>query len=265
MLIDTHCHLDAQEFNSDRARVVMAARDAGVTAIVNPAVSTTGFAKVRDCCLEYELCFPAYGIHPLFVDTASDADIDVVRQWLEQESAGAHPPVAVGEIGLDFYVPGFNLARQELFFVEQLRIARKLDLPVLLHVRRSVDQVLKWLRRIRVPGGIAHAFSGSRQQADQFISLGFKLGFGGALTYAGATRIRELASTLPIDSIVLETDAPDISPAWISGARNSPTELPRIAEVLAQLRGIELHHAQAVTSENARTVLRFSAFDTKAH
>jgi TatD DNase family protein len=145
----------------------------------------------------------------------------------------------VGEIGLDFFVAGADVARQEHFFVEQLKIARDADLPVLLHVRRAVDQVLGKLRRIRLPGGIAHAFNGSRQQADEFIRLGFRLGFGGAMTYLGSTRIRRLAASLPLSAIVLETDAPDMSPAWLAGARNTPAELPRIAAVLAELRGID--------------------------
>lgn len=263
MLIDTHCHLDASEFDVDRARVVDAAKNAGVTAIVNPAVSIASFAKVRACCNDFANCFPAYGIHPLFVDNADDADIDRVGQWIEQESAGSNPPIAIGEIGFDFFIPGFDLARQERFFTEQLRIARKLNLPVLLHVRRSVDQVLKWLRRIPVPGGIAHAFNGSREQADEFISLGFKLGFGGTMTYARSTRIRELASTLPINAIVLETDAPDIPPSWIAGKRNSPSELARIAEEFALLRGMGLKDALDATSENADAILHLSAFAEK--
>ena len=168
---------------------------------------------------------------------------------------GLPRPVAVGEIGLDFYVPGFDAARQEYFFVQQLKTAREFDLPVLLHVRRSIDQVLKCLRRVGVRGGIAHAFNGSRQQADEFIRLGFKLGFGGAMTYPGSTRIRQLAATLPISSIVLETDAPDIPPVWISGKRNMPAELLRIAQVLADLRNESLSQAIQATSENAEQVI----------
>jgi Tat protein secretion system quality control protein TatD with DNase activity len=159
-------------------------------------------------------CVAAYGIHPLYVMRAAEADLAVLRDWLAGER-----PVAVGEIGLDFFVADLDPARQEHFFVEQLKLAREFDLPVLLHVRRSVDAVLKQLRRHRVRGGIAHAFNGSRQQADAFIGLGFKLGFGGTLTYPGSTRIRALAAELPLDAIVLETDAPDIPPAWLAAAQ----------------------------------------------
>ncbi len=159
--------------------------------------------------------------------------------------------VAVGEIGLDNFLPDRDEAMQEHYFIAQLDIARQLELPVLLHVRRAIDQVLKHLRRIPVPGGIAHAFNGSRQQADEFIKLGFKLGFGGAMTFSGSKRIRELAATLPLDSIVLETDAPDIPPQWKAGAHNTPADLLPIAETLAQLRGLSLAEIAATTSANA--------------
>lgn len=252
MLIDSHCHLDAAEFDADRDAVQAAALAAGVGRIVVPGVAVDGFEKLKTSVARYPGCFAAYGIHPLYVMQAADADLDVLRRWLQTEK-----PVAVGEIGLDFYVPGIDPARQELFFVEQLKLAREFDLPVILHVRRAVDQVLKQLRRIRVSGGIAHAFNGSRQQADEFIKLGFKLGFGGAMTYAGSTRIRALAAALPLDSIVLETDAPDMAPAWLNGGRNSPAELPRIAAVLAELRGLPVPEIAERTSANALAALPY--------
>ncbi len=254
-LIDTHCHLDAAEFAVDRDAVVSAALSAGVATLIVPAVEVGNFAAVRDCCRHYPLCRPAYGIHPLYVQQARDGDLEMLREWVTHESTGPYPPVAIGEIGLDFFVPGFDQSRQEYFLAEQLKIARAYDLPVLLHTRRAVDATLKQLRRIGVKGGIAHAFNGSRQQADEFIKLGFKLGFGGAMTYAGSNRIRQLATTLPLDSLVLETDAPDIPPEFIARARNSPEYLPRIAAVLAGLRQITLQEVAAATSANARTRL----------
>ena len=259
MLIDTHCHLDAAEFAADRAAIVAAARAAGVAAMIIPAVATANFSAVRDCCQRYAGCFPAYGLHPLYLEHAGDADLATLRRWLADELDGATPPVALGEIGLDQHLPGFDALRQERFFVEQLKIARDFDLPVLLHVRRAVDQVLKCLRRVGVKRGIAHAFNGSRQQADEFIHLGFKLGFGGAMTYPGSTRIRELSSTLPIDAIVLETDAPDIPPCWLAGGRNTPAALPRIAATLAELRGASHAEILAATSANALSLLPPSA------
>lgn len=250
-MIDTHCHLDAAEFDVDRDAVVERARAAHVARIVVPGIERANFGAVASICREYPLCAPAYGIHPLYVERAREEDLDVLAQTLQRE-----PAVAVGEIGLDFYVPGQDAARQEFFFAEQLKVARRLGLPVLLHVRKAIDVVLKHLRRIRVAGGIAHAFNGSRQQADEFARLGFKLGFGGAMTPARATHLRELAATLPGELIVLETDAPDIPPAWLAkGARNEPAQLPFIASALAELRGVDVVELAAVTSANARAAL----------
>jgi len=176
--------------------------------------------------------------------------LQVLRETLARE-----PAVAVGEIGLDRFREPRDEARQEYFFIEQLKIAQAFELPVLLHVRRAVDAVLKGLRQVAVRGGIAHAFNGSRQQADEFIRMGFKLGFGGAMTRARALHLRELAATLPLEAIVLETDAPDIPPAWLQGGRNEPGELPRIAETLAGLRGTATADVIAATSANAEQVL----------
>jgi TatD DNase family protein len=250
MLIDTHCHLDAAEFSADRDAVHAAAQAAGVGCIVVPAVSVADFPDVKACLARYPGCVAAYGIHPLYVMTAVEQDLSTLHDWLANEQ-----PVAVGEIGLDFYMPDLDPARQEFFFVEQLKLARQFNLPVLLHVRRSVDAILKQLRRIKVVGGIAHAFNGSRQQAEMLIELGFKLGFGGAMTYPGSTRIRELVASLSIEAIVLETDAPDIPPHWLNRGRNSPAELPRIAQVLADLRQMTVAEVVAQTSRNARQIL----------
>ena len=218
-----------------------------------PGVERANFGAVGSLCRTYGTCLPAYGIHPLYVGRARDEDLDVLGETLVRER-----PVAVGEIGLDFYVADQDPARQALYFVEQLKLAREMGLPVILHVRRAVDAVLKQLRRIAVPGGIAHAFNGSRRQADEFIGLGFKLGFGGAMTRPRATRIRELAATLPLDTIVLETDAPDIPPAWLERGRNEPGELPRIAWELAELRRQPAEEVVAATTANARAVLGLS-------
>ena len=261
MLVDTHCHLDAAEFAGDHDAVARAAATAGVAAIIVPAVAPGNFAAVRECCERHAGCHPAYGTHPLYLDAVDETAFDVLRACLERELAGPYPPVAIGEIGLDFYVPGFEAARQERFFVEQLKIAHDFELPVLLHVRRAVDAVLKCLRRIGVRGGIAHAFNGSRQQADEFLRLGFRLGFGGAMTFPRATRIRELAASLPCEAIVLETDAPDIPPAWLEGGRNTPSELPRIADVLAGLRGVDRGEVERFTTGNAVSLLRLPIGD----
>ena len=255
MLIDTHCHLDAGEFDADREQVVARSRAAGIAGIIVPSVGRQNFEAVAMLCQKYPECRAAYGIHPMYVDRAEDDDLESLKQIILREQ-----PVAVGEIGLDQFVAERDDARQEFFFVEQLRLARELQLPVLLHVRRAIDPILKQLRRISVPGGIAHAFNGSRQQADEFIKLGFKLGFGGAMTWPRAKRIRELAATLPLDSIVLETDAPDIPPVWIGKGRNEPAELARIAQELATLQRMPVQALIEITSANAAKALGRSLF-----
>lgn len=247
MLIDTHCHLDAAEFDADRSRVAADAAKAGVEIVVVPAVERANFSAVETLCATLPGCAPAYGIHPLYVDRAQEADLAALEQQLR-----SRPAVAVGEIGLDFFVDGHDADRQTWFFVEQLKLARELGLPVLLHLRKAGDQILKQLRLIRVCGGVAHAFNGSRQQAEAFIGLGFKLGFGGAMTWPRATHLRALAASLPLEAIVLETDAPDIPPHWLGrDGRNAPGELPDIAVVLAGLRGMPLSEVLEITTMNA--------------
>ena len=250
MFVDTHCHLDAAEFDADRDAVALSAAASGVGLIVVPSVERSNFGAVASVCRDYTGCAPAYGIHPLYVDRARDEDLDALRETVLREQ-----PLAIGEIGLDRFVEPRNDARQEFWFAAQLALAREAELPVLLHVRRAIDPVLKHLRRCRVPGGIAHAFNGSRQQADEFIKLGFKLGFGGALSFPRATRIRELAASLPLEALVLETDAPDIAPEWRAGERNTPDQLPAIAGTLADLRGISMQALALATTANAMAVL----------
>lgn len=250
MFIDTHIHLDAAEFDADRAEVAARARAAGVEMMVIPAVERANFAVVLDTCRRFPGCSPALGIHPLFVDRAQAEDLEALRA-----AVATHKPVAIGEIGLDFFVPDYDREKQEFYFAEQLKIAREFGLPVLLHLRRAQDTVLKHLRRTKLPGGIAHAFNGSRQQAEAFIKLGFKLGFGGAMTWPRAIHLRELAATLPLESIVLETDAPDIPPEFVGKGRNSPEYLPRIAQTLAELRGVSLGEIAAATRANSLQVL----------
>lgn len=251
MFIDTHCHLDATEFEGSQASVISHAQAAGVSRIVVPSVSRGNFEIVRELCGQYPNCSPAYGIHPMYVSDAIPDDLEILREYLKQ-----HQAVAVGEIGLDFFIRHYDQTRQEYFFIEQLKLAQEFDLPVLLHLRRAQDTILKHLRRHKVRGGIAHAFNGSRQQADEFIKLGFKLGFGGAMTYSRATKLRELAATLPLESIVLETDAPDIPPDFLErGLPNEPQYLPRIAQTLAGLRGLLPEEVARITTENALEVL----------
>ncbi len=258
MWIDTHCHLDAAEFSGETDATAVAAQHLGVSMIVIPAIARDNFSIVSDLAHRHANCTYALGIHPIFVPQAQESDLSVLRETV---AAAMDDPrfVAIGEIGLDFFVPMLTTPemreRQEFFYSEQLKIARDFGLPVLLHVRKSQDGILKYLRRIHVAGGIAHAFNGSFQQAQMFVELGFKLGFGGAMTFTRALQIRRLATELPVESIVLETDAPDISPAWLHPQRNSPEQLPRIGEVLAELRGMSIEDVASITTTNARVAM----------
>ncbi|MEP6739705.1 MAG: TatD family hydrolase [Caldimonas sp.] len=263
MWIDTHCHLDASDFDADRAAVVAAARAAGVAQIVIPAVDAGNFARVRELAHDHDLAY-ALGIHPMCTGRSPESALALLREALLAN--GADPRlVAVGEIGLDHFIAGLDPARQAMFFTAQLRLAAEFDLPVLLHVRRAIDTVLKHLRTTRVAGGIAHAFNGSEQQAEAFVELGFRLGFGGALTFDRALRIRRVAAAVPQGAVVMETDSPDIAPYWLyrtaedraAGAtmRNAPGELPKIAAVLAGLRGVDVSTLAAATTANARATL----------
>ena len=266
--IDTHCHLDAAEFDADRDGVRQNAKSLGVETCVIPAVMASHFDEVRLLAHRHADAY-ALGIHPLYTPQAEDKDLATLDTHLHAHRDDPRL-VALGEIGLDGFVPEINtpeaFAKQTHFFEAQLQIAQRHQLPVILHVRRSADGLLKGLRQFPVAGGIAHAFNGSLQQAKLFIEMGFKLGFGGAMTYDRATKLRALATELPLSALVLETDAPDIPPHWIyttaedrekgkAQGRNSPAELPRIASVLAELRGISLEELAAATSANARQAL----------
>ena len=262
--IDTHAHLDAPELAHDVDAVREQARAQGVVHCVLPAVERSNWDSVRLLAHRHGDSY-ALGIHPLYTGRAQDEDLELLAHTLQQHRADPRL-VAVGEIGLDYFVPGLDAERQQRFYREQLVLARRFDLPVILHVRRSADKLLKGLRDIAVPGGIAHAFNGSSQQAQAFMALGFKLGFGGAVTYDRALQLRRLAAELPESAIVLETDAPDIPPHWLytpaaqraagqPQGRNTPVQLPRIAQVLADVRGVPLAALARATTANACAAL----------
>lgn len=255
MLIDTHCHLDAAEFEDDRPRIVEASREAGVKVILIPAVAAFNFHTVRELAHATPGGVYALGIHPMFVRHAHPEDLVTLRDMV-MLCLGDPRFVGIGEIGMDFFVPAISSGeardQQEHFYAAQLDLAVEFGLPVVLHVRRSQDVLLKHLRKRPRIGGFAHAFNGSLQQAQQFVDLGFVLGMGGAMTYPRALQIRRIAVGMPIDSLVLETDAPDIPPAWlVKDRRNTPDQVAGIARALAELRGIDLDEVKHVTAENA--------------
>ncbi|VWX57170.1 putative deoxyribonuclease YjjV [Burkholderiales bacterium 8X] len=267
-LIDTHCHLDAPEFGDEAPLVRARAREKGIGLCVIPAVARFNFSVVRELAHRQQDAY-ALGIHPLCTNEAQDGDLDALDHELALRVSNDPHLVAVGEIGLDYFVDNLDDDKQERIFHIQLQLARRHDLPVIVHVRRSVDKVLKHLRQVgggKPWHGIAHAFNGSLQQADACIALGLKLGFGGALTFDRALQVRRLATELPLDSIVMETDSPDIQPHWLyrtqaqraageAQGRNEPGELRRIADVLAGLRGISPDELTAATTQNALAAL----------
>jgi len=267
--IDTHCHLDAPEFAANFPAVIDDALQNNVQAILLPAVRAADCQQVRAMANQYGSQLPGLvytlGIHPLYTNQAQKSDVQVIEQQISQSLPDPRF-VGIGEIGLDYFVEDLDLRCQDYFFNAQLDLAEQFQLPVILHVRRSQDAILKALRCRKIPGGIAHAFNGSMQQAEQFIGLGFKLGFGGAATYERALQIRRLLKELPLDSIVTETDAPDIPPAWLRAegiAFNEPAFLPRIAQELATIRGIDTAVFADAVWRNAMQVLpRWSALCT---
>lgn len=269
MWIDSHCHLDAPEFAADLPAVHQRAQAAGVRLCVIPAVQVADFARARALAWQLGHAY-ALGIHPLFTPGAADDALSQLEQALRAHAADPRL-LAVGEIGLDFFepalaAPGPLRDKQVYLFHEQLKLARRHGLPVILHTRRCVDTVLKHLRQTGAHGGLAHAFNGSLPQAQALLNMGFKLGFGGAATYERATRLRQLLTQLPLSALALETDSPDMPPHWVyvpaaqraSGqpqGRNEPAELPRIAAELARLRGLPLPDLAAAAWANTLAAL----------
>jgi TatD DNase family protein len=254
-LIDSHCHLDAGEFGQEAVGIMRAAQRQGVAGFVIPAVARANWNAVAQLAQQVHGAMYTLGIHPMYINSFDPADIALLRA---QVQLVMNDPkfLGIGEIGLDYFEPNLDRELQWTVFVEQLKIAKDFDLPVIMHVRRSQDMVLKGLRQIQPVSGIAHAFNGSEQQAVQFFERNICMGFGGAMTFTRALQIRRLAAQLPIQAIVLETDAPDIAPEWINHQRNDSTHLPRIAQVLAQLRQeTDLDSIWQATTDNVLRVL----------
>lgn len=249
-LIDTHCHLDVEAFDADRAQVLARCRELGVRRMVIPAVAADGWDKLLALCQREPGLYPALGLHPVYLTRHAGQDVERLAQRVAE-----HRPVAVGEIGLDYFVADLDRERQQTLFEAQLAVAAEAGLPVILHVRKAHDAVIATLRRARVSGGIVHAFNGSLQQAGQYLDRGFRLGFGGTLTYERSRRIQRLARALPIEALVLETDAPDMAVAAHHGERNSPEYLPDCLQALARVRDEEPQTVAAQTTRNAIDVL----------
>jgi len=254
MLIDSHCHLDAPEFDPDRQAVIARARAAGVSAQVIPAVDAAGWTKLRAICREHEQLYPAYGLHPMFLSEHRPAHLQELREWLQQGDA-----VAVGECGLDYFVEGLDHPTQQEYFDQQLILAREFNLPVIVHARRAVDAVIASIRRVGGLRGVVHSYSGSEEQAQQLWKLDFMIGLGGPVTYERAQRLRRLVVQMPLEHLLLETDAPDQPDADIRGQRNEPARLAGISATIAALRDMDPVELAAVTSRNAQRLFALPA------
>jgi TatD DNase family protein len=259
--LDTHCHLDASEFDQDRDAVIAYAAQVGVSGVLIPAVRASDFDSVRDLAHHASKLMPAtcytLGIHPIYTSKAKPGDLQILKKAIESSLSDPRF-VGIGEIGLDYFLPNLDLDHQAFYFEAQLDLAREFNLPVILHVRRSQDAIIKALKLKGISGGIAHAFNGSFQQAENFLKLNFVMGFGGAMTHTRALQIRRLAKDLPLSGLVLETDAPDIPPMWLSHTpkpRNEPGEVVQISSVLAELRGELLSKIQHECALNALRVI----------
>jgi TatD DNase family protein len=249
MLVDSHCHLDAPEFDADRAQVLERARRAGIDAQIVPAVAASGWEKLRALCADAPDLHPAYGLHPMYLDEHRPEHLTQLGHWLQREK-----PCAVGECGLDFFVDGLDPTQQRLYFQRQLELAREFNLPLILHARRAVDEVIGAVRRVGNLRGVVHSWSGSEEQAKQLFALGFHLGIGGPVTFDRAQRLRRTVATMPLEFLLLETDAPDQPPAHARGQRNEPARLTTVLEAVAQLRGVEAGEIAVASSENARSL-----------
>ena len=245
-LVDSHCHIDAPEFDADRAAVIARAVQAGVERIVAPAVDAAGWPKLKAVAQAHPQVAPAYGLHPMYLAQHRPEHLTLLRTWIERER-----PCAVGECGLDHYVGNLDPDAQRDYLIGQLKLAREFDLPLILHARRALDEVMALLRRIGGLRGVVHSFSGSAQQAGKLCDMGFSLGIGGPVTYERAQRLRGIVRDLPIDHLLLETDAPDQPDAAIRGQRNEPVRLPEIVRTVAGLRGESPGHIARHTHANA--------------
>lgn len=245
-LVDTHAHLDDPSFDADRSDMFDRAARAGVSRWVVPAIDRGNWEAIEHLSASREGVFPAYGLHPLVLEKHRDEHLDELPSWLE-----GHGAVAVGEIGLDFYVDGLDPERQRAIFVRQLHIAKEHDLPVIVHARRAFEETIHTLRRIGGLRGVVHSFAGSEEQARQLFELGFHIGIGGPVTYERANRIRRVVTQMPLEWLLLETDAPDQPCAHRRGVRNEPAFMVDVLETIAGLRDIDPAEIARVTTGNA--------------
>lgn len=245
-LFDSHSHLDAPEFEHDRSAVIARAQGEGVGQQLLPAVEFASWSNLKDVCSQYPGLYPAYGLHPMYLSSHCPEHIPALRNWIEVEK-----PNAVGECGLDFFIEGLDAEQQRFYFIEQLKLAREFELPVVVHARRAVDEVIASIKKIGSLKGVIHSYSGSEEQARQLFNLGFSLGIGGPITYDRAQRLRRLVKDMPIEFLLLETDSPDQPNADYRGQRNEPARIVDVLKVVAELRDQSEEDVARATTNNA--------------
>ncbi|MBC3345522.1 TatD family hydrolase [Pseudomonas sp. SWRI196] len=256
-LIDTHTHLDFPDFDADRPALLAESRALGVRQMVVLGVYRDNWQRVWDLAQGDPDLYAALGLHPVYLDQHRPDDLGQLRQWLIR-LAGHRQLCAVGEIGLDYYIETLDRERQQALFEAQLHLAAEFELPALIHVRRSHAAVIATLKRMGPKrGGIIHAFAGSFEEAREYIKLGFKLGLGGAATWPQALRMHRVLAKLPLDTVVLETDSPDMAPAMFPGQRNSPAHLPAICEALAGIMSVSPEQLAEASTANARELFNW--------
>ncbi len=246
-MIDTHCHLDDTRFDQDRDSCIARAQQQGIRQQIVPSIKAEWWPRVKSVCKHSSGLLPAYGLHPMFEPEHKDKDIEQLRHWLEQET-----PVAIGECGLDFYISNPNKSRQLELFEAQIKLASESGLPLIVHARKSVEEVLQLLKLYPGVRGVCHSYSGSLEQALQLFECGFLIGLGGPVTYPRATRLRRLLCELPLEALVLETDAPDQPPQAHQGSRNEPAFLSEIAWCISQIVNLPDQKLRSITSKNAQ-------------
>ncbi|MCW1980571.1 TatD DNase family protein [Xanthomonas arboricola] len=253
-LIDSHCHLDASEFDADRAAVIARAQAAGVMQQVVPAITAASWPGLREACALAPGLHPAYGLHPIFLDQHRPEHLELLAEWIARER-----PCAIGECGLDFFLDGLDAQTQRHYFDGQLQLAKRFDLPLIVHARRAVEEVIARIKAVGGIRGVVHSFAGSPEQAQQLWKLDFMIGLGGPVTYPRANRLRGLAAQMPLQHLLLETDAPDQPDAEIRGQRNEPARLRTVLDCIAQLRGEPAEAIATQTSANARRLFGLPA------
>ena len=253
-LIDSHCHLDVTDFADDLPEVIVRAVQSGVSGFIVPAISASGWPHLSHLAALHAGLHPAYGLHPMFLSVHMDADLDALPQWVSRSEC-----VAVGECGLDFFVSDLDPIRQETIFNAHIRLASETGKPLIIHARRATERVIQLLRRHGPTHGVIHSYSGSLEQARLLIDMGFMLGIGGPITYPRSRRIREIVKECPLSHLLLETDAPDQPMSGEQGRRNEPAKLVRVAEAMAEIRGMPMADVAAQTRYNAERLFGLAA------